>query len=326
VSGSVLVRNGVVYAVSGRNSFLDGGLTVCGVDRVTGGLRYHRSIQGPWPGPEIGTSRQTSNPGFTMPGTSSDVLVADADGIYLRELRLDAALSAAQDVQPNFYQDPGGEGEGGGGDVKFWDNLPHAEKHAVMDDPAFLHRGFFHHFPGRRLYTTTGLLDGDWHRRMYWAYGQVIGQYLVFRGEMGYAVRVFEANSREGGFNSGEGYVVLAGRSAERPRPGQTLYALPTDQTAWRMRVPLRPQAMALAGGHLLLAGPPDNDRPRDALASLEGRQGGVLWLLSTADGRKIAEWKLTSPPIYDGLAIAGGRLYLSSMDGRMRCWGEGSE
>lgn len=326
VSGSVLIRDSVVYAVAGRNSFLDGGLTVCGVDRVTGKLRYHRLIQGPWPGPEIGTSRQTPNPGFTMPGTSSDVLVADADGIYLRELRLDAALSTAQDVQPNFYKDPGGEGEGGGGDVKFWDNLPHAERHAVMDDPAFLHRGFFNHFPGRRLYTTTGLLDGDWHRRMYWAYGQVVGQYLVFRGDMGYAVRVFEANSREGGFNSGEGYVVLAGRSAERQLSSQTLYALPTDQTAWRMRVPLRPQAMALAGDHLLLAGPPDNDRPRDALAWLEGRQGGVLWLLSTADGRKIAEWKLASPPIYDGLAIAGDRLYWSGTDGRIRCWAEGSK
>lgn len=172
VSGSVLVRDGVVYTVAGRNSFLDGGLTVCGVDCVTGRLRYHRSIQGPWPGPEVGKSRQTPNPGFTMPGTSSDVLVADGDAIYLRELRLDATLSTAEDLQPNFYKDPGGEGEGGGGEVKYWDNLPHAEKHAVMDDPAFLYRGFFNHFPGRRLYTTTGLLDGDWHRRMYWAYGQ----------------------------------------------------------------------------------------------------------------------------------------------------------
>ncbi|MCL4207016.1 MAG: PQQ-binding-like beta-propeller repeat protein [Pirellulaceae bacterium] len=326
VSGSVLVKDGVVYAVAGRNSFLDGGLTLCGLDLATGRLRYERSIQGPWPGPETGTSRETPNPGFTMPGTSSDVLAADGDALYLRELRMDASLGEMEDQQPNFYRDPGGEGEGGGGDVKYWDNLPHAERHAVMDDPAFLHRGFFNHFPGRRLYTTTGMLDGDWHRRMYWAYGQIVGQYLVFRDDMGYAVRVFEANSREGGFNSGEGYAVLAGRTADRELPGQKLYALPTDQTAWRFRVPFRPQAMVLAGEHLLLAGPLDDSDPRDALASLDGRRGGVLWIVTAAEGRPVAQWPLDCPPIHDGLAVARNRLYWSGTDGRIRCYAKPTE
>jgi hypothetical protein len=195
-----------------------------------------------------------------------------------------------------------------------------------MDDPAFLHRGFFNHFSGRRLYTTTGMLDGDWHRRMYWAYGQIVGQYLVFRDDMGYAVRVFEANSREGGFNSGEGYAVLAGRTADRELPGQKLYALPTDQTTWRFRVPFRPQAMALAGEHLLLAGPPDDRDPRDALASLDGRRGGVLWIVTAAEGRPVAQWPLDCPPIHDGLAVARGRLYWSGTDGRIRCYAKPTE
>jgi hypothetical protein len=76
----------------------------------------------------------------------------------------------------------------------------------------------------------------------------------------------------------------------------------------------------------LLVAGPPDSSRPRDALESLEGRQEGVLRVHSTVDGRTLAEEKLDSPPVYVGWAVAGGRLYWSAMDGRVRCWGGDAE
>ena len=58
-----------------------------------------------------------------------------------------------------------------------------------------------------------------------------------------------------------------------------------------------------------------------DQDAALEGLRGASLWAVSTADGRKIAEYKLDSPPIFDGMIAANGRLYLATKDGKMMCF-----
>jgi outer membrane protein assembly factor BamB len=83
---------------------------------------------------------------------------------------------------------------------------------------------------------------------------------------------------------------------------------------------------MAVAGDRLVLAGPPDTTAPQDALAALDGREGGVLWLISMADGRKVAQYQLDSPPVFDGLAVARGRLYWSDTDGHLRCYAEAAD
>ena len=50
-----------------------------------------------------------------------------------------------------------------------------------------------------------------------------------------------------------------------------------------------------------------------------------MLRAVSAADGKKLAEVKLDSPPVFDGMAAAGGRLYISLEDGRIVCM-EGKE
>jgi len=47
-----------------------------------------------------------------------------------------------------------------------------------------------------------------------------------------------------------------------------------------------------------------------------------MLWAVSTADGKKLTEHKLASPPVFDGLIAARGRLYLATRDGRLTCMG----
>jgi len=59
----------------------------------------------------------------------------------------------------------------------------------------------------------------------------------------------------------------------------------------------------------------------RDALDSFEGRKGGLMWALNKADGKKIAEYRLDCPPVFDGLIAAKGKLYMSLKDGRSACW-----
>lgn len=319
VPGSILVKNSVAYFVAGRSSFLDGGMYVYALDVLTGELLHTRHLSGPWPGPEVGATPETPNRGFTMPGALPDILVADADSVYLRELQFDAALDQMVDMQPNYYKSPELTGENRGGDHKYWDNILEGFRHATFTSPDWFHRSFFQNFPGRRLYCTTGLLDGEWHRRMYWSYGQIVGQYIAFRGDMGYAVQVFATSPREGGLNSGQGYVVYAGRTAQEER-SERLFALRPDQSEWRVRLSIRPIAMILAADRLLLAGPPDLEDPAENLAAIQGRRKAKLLVLRTEDGTTEATYSLDSPPIYDGIASVDGNLYICNMEGQVTC------
>jgi hypothetical protein len=47
-----------------------------------------------------------------------------------------------------------------------------------------------------------------------------------------------------------------------------------------------------------------------------------MLLAVSTDDGETIATHKLDVPPTWDGMAAAGRRLFLSTVDGRVLCLG----
>jgi hypothetical protein len=44
----------------------------------------------------------------------------------------------------------------------------------------------------------------------------------------------------------------------------------------------------------------------------------------SKIDGKRVAAYRLDSAPVFDGMAAAGGRLYVSTVDGKLLCLGEG--
>ena len=107
----------------------------------------------------------------------------------------------------------------------------------------------------------------------------------------------------------------------------------------WTKDLPLFARAMVLAGKTLFIAGPPDlvdeqqvftqinNPKVKQSLidqaAALNGEKGATLMAVLTADGKKLAQYDLDSPPIFDGMAAAGGRLYLSMKNGKVLCFGE---
>ena len=84
----------------------------------------------------------------------------------------------------------------------------------------------------------------------------------------------------------------------------------------------------------MFLAGPPDCiktkdergdqalllENPFEVLDSWEGRNGALLWSVSTKDGKRLAEYKLESVPVFDGMAAANGRLYMSMKNGSVLC------
>jgi outer membrane protein assembly factor BamB len=90
----------------------------------------------------------------------------------------------------------------------------------------------------------------------------------------------------------------------------------------WAQRIPVRVRTMVSTAQYLFTAGPPDVVDPNDPLGAFEGRKGGVLNIFDKLNGRKLAEYKLDSPPVFNGAAVANGKLYISSEDGTLSSFG----
>ena len=104
----------------------------------------------------------------------------------------------------------------------------------------------------------------------------------------------------------------------------------------WSTDVPLFVRAMALASKTLFIAGPPDlvdeeksfqrlvsrdpavQEKLLEQDAALRGDHGGILRVVSAAKGETLAEYKLPALPVWDGMAVTNGRLFLSTEDGRV--------
>ena len=106
---------------------------------------------------------------------------------------------------------------------------------------------------------------------------------------------------------------------------------------AWSAKVPILVRAMLLAGDKLFLAGPRDlldekslgrsfvidqTDTILEQEAALAGESGAVMAVVSAGDGTILAEYNLDSPPVFDGLAAARGRLFFTTVAGRLVCYG----
>ena len=106
----------------------------------------------------------------------------------------------------------------------------------------------------------------------------------------------------------------------------------------WSHQVPILGRAMVLAGDALFVAGPPDvvdteltmlhlsdpqtHAKLAQQTAAFEGRMGGRLQVVSASDGKELTEIELDAPPVFDGMAAAGERLYLATTDGNVICYG----
>ncbi|GAG19983.1 unnamed protein product, partial [marine sediment metagenome] len=117
---------------------------------------------------------------------------------------------------------------------------------------------------------------------------------------------------------------VGAGKEKRR-QPGKNL-STHSVGLRWSIRAPLQVRAMVLTDNVLFLAGWPDSVRIEEKTGVAIDKSGkrpnrAVLWAVSPADGKKLAEYRLDSEPVFDGLIAAGGRLYLSTVDGKVLCF-----
>ena len=162
-----------------------------------------------------------------------------------------------------------------------------------------------------------GFLDDTYFKRVPWRVGKDYGRLFVKDHGTVYLVHMFD--SLRGldpsvYFVPGrQGYLLFAKNLTDQKRP-------------WMERVRLRIRAMLLTTDSLVVGGPPDVVNPDDPLASFEGRLGGVVSVLDRNTGKKIVDIREPSPVVFNGLAAAGSRLFLSEEDGSVVCFGTAGE
>ena len=164
------------------------------------------------------------------------------------------------------------------------------------------------------LVPKAGFLDDNYFKRTPWTLGGQYARLIVHDKRSVYYVRMFDSLQ---GLNPSVYFTPGA--------KGYLLFARDAGGKAnrWAGRVPVRIRAMVLAEGRLLVAGPPDVMDPTDPLGAFEGRKGGLLYVFDSASGKKLAEHKLAFPPVFNGAAAARGRLFITSTDGSVTCFGK---
>ena len=154
---------------------------------------------------------------------------------------------------------------------------------------------------------------------------------MVLGEDVAFGIEAFHARSRDVVFTPGsQAYRLkcialkapVVKKSAKQSKPkGKARSG--GQASVWEQRLDIRVTAMVRAGDTIFVAGSPDIVDPKDPHGAWEGRKGGVLAAFAAKDGKKLGEVKLASPPAWDGMAAARGRLYVSLQDGAVVCLGK---
>lgn len=291
VPGNVLVckrkdrDNPVAYAAAGRSSYVDGGVYLCAVDAVTGELIARRRIC--HRDPETGLEPQDVIRGVTMPGAIPDVLATDGSSIFMRHQRFDL------DTEP------------------LEQNVDHLFCSAGYVDDTWWHRTYLQ--IGRDMSGGYGGWGAAGNQR-------ISGKALV-RNEnraFGFGRKEYTITGSHLGLQS-EFHLFAADTELIAPKQKNPGKRPPKTQVkyVWSKAIPFYPRAMLLAGQTLFIAGPADvlDFDAKDPAGKVSFRA------VSTEDGSTLAEYTLRASPVYDSFAAAGGRLYFTTVDGRVMCY-----
>lgn len=337
VHGSVLIRDGLVHCAAGRSMFIDGGLRMLQLDARTGKLVRERVLDNRV-AEEGGKDLHEYVDVLNMPTGLPDILSADEDHLYMRSQRFDLKYRR-QDIAPREAGEQFGPGahlfsptgflDGdywhrsywvfGRTFVGGWGGYPQAGRHApagkllVFDDEAVY--GY-----GRKAgyYKWTTPIEHE-----LWA--ETRGERRAQPPKRRPGKKAASANKR-------------AAKAAPKPANSVDRKGNPVvkGNRRWAGDLPILVRGMVLADGTIFAAGLPDLVDERAAAGNLadpavrkrlveqdlawKGQRGGSLIAVSAADGKRLAEIKIDSPPTWDGLIAAYGKLYMATMDGRVVC------
>jgi outer membrane protein assembly factor BamB len=339
VSGSVLLLNDTVYCLAGRNMFLDGGMRLVRLDPLTGKTLSETVLD--QRDPTTGENLQEKIEGMVMPAAQPDILSSDGTAIYLRSQRFNLD-GVREDIGVIDVADQSGQ------DAHLFGNA------GFLDDSWF-YRTFWEY--GRSV--SGGY--GTWPQSaQYVPYGRILvfnetsvfgfGRKPEHMRNMSFSlnhlfacVKTVTDEQIQAGRKKFSKDQLINDRAAPASNWAKWEPAEPGEITAvtyhWSSsNPPLLARALVLADDTLFAAGPPrvgDEQAsffsPDDAalksgmkeqVEACRGNRGALLWAVSAADGKKLAEYPLDSPPSFDGMSSANQRLYVSCLDGTVVCFG----
>jgi len=174
-----------------------------------------------------------------------------------------------------------------------------------------------------------GLLDTTWFNSSFWRYQMVSAQMLVFDTQSAYGVKaqnkLVGKSYGQDIFSVGDGYHLfrtdLAGNNQDKEtRRGTKKKADKGHRPQWEVKTTVRAQSMVLTNNHLVIAGAPDVVDDADPWGAFDDRKGGMVEIYTKSAGTRVAAYELPSAPIYDGIAVAGGRLFVTLSNGSVVC------
>ncbi len=140
---------------------------------------------------------------------------------------------------------------------------------------------------------------------------------------------------------AGGGPSVLAGNAKKGGAPAAAAPAKGSFvEHQWNSQSPVFARAMCMARDTVFVSGPPDMIDEEYAFermsqkdpaiykdlaaqdAALDGKSGATVLSVSPTKGSITADVKIESPPVWDGMCVAQGRLYVASVDGKVTCYG----
>jgi outer membrane protein assembly factor BamB len=171
------------------------------------------------------------------------------------------------------------------------------------------------------LFTLTDFLDDSWAHRSYWIFDKrcsistgcsgrdrnlIFGRLLVFNESMIYGYgrkQVHWSNQLQDG--------------------AYRLFAVNRDdgKAKWSKSLKIHIRAMVMADKVIFIAGP--RMETGDGQIDLNESRPAVLIAISASDGNELARYQLDSTPVFDGMAAAYGRLYVSMENGNLLCMSE---
>ncbi len=320
VHGSVLVLDGLAYIAAGRSTWIDGGIDMYALDPSEGTIRHKYAFTSPHP--VIGEGKDKAKP-------EHDAKAGQTLSDYKTHLQPDKSDSFSM-------------AGGAIADVLTSDGTNVFMHHAKFDAELTPQSGLTRH-----LFSTSNLLDGEENHRSHWVLGS--GDFSMV--PVAYSWIVNSAKPRWGGIaspvglmmaftdkalwtvrrsgNKGAVYTLQAKLNTpfsakDKPLPdfGRTAPKSVTT-SLWTASLPFRPRAMVKAGENLLLAGHPTSADGVSRHDLYAGKGAGVLHVISATDGATAGKYKLDSPAVWDGMAAANGRLYISTTDGKVVCMGD---